>query len=160
MRIKWDPKRVSLLWWKSSLMIKNTWILIPELSLISCSFFFFFFSYVWNYLLYVSPGVAAYTTGDALWTYFLALSLLYTEISGHCFLDEIHVLLSGPWVTSCIHRIWLARISGVVSEGEAEWEEMNHKRPWVRGLDFIKRVRYSSVGPIFSQKQPSALLPV
>lgn len=48
----------------------------------------------------------------------------------------------------------IGRISGVVCEGEIEWNEKNHKRPPIHGLDFIKQVQYSSMWSPFSQMQP------
>jgi hypothetical protein len=38
----------------------------------------------------------------------------------------------------------LAGIHGVVCEGEIECKKKSHKRPQIRGLDFIKQAQYSS----------------
>ena len=43
----------------------------------------------------------------------------------------------------------IGQISGVVCEGEIEWNEKTHKRPQIRGLDFIKQVQYSSLWSLF-----------
>lgn len=72
-------------------------------------------------------------------------------------LDEIHLLLSSPRVTSCKHTqndrlglvVWFVRV---------KLSEKNHKRPQICGLNFIKQAQYSSMWSILSQMQPSALL--
>lgn len=140
---------------KSSQMIKNTWILMPGLDLISLGFCFL--------ICRMKVGIPAVCIFRSccmccprLYVNTRFSSASSVEISD--LLDEIHLLLSSPWVTRCIHT-QNDRLGLVVWSVRVKLSEKNHKRPQICGPDFINQAQYSSVWSIFSQMQPSALLP-